>query len=69
MKLDYKEPKTIIAAITALGLCVGGAVVAGEGFSITVTTCPAAEEAPPVEEPEEAPPVEEPEEAPPVEGE
>ena len=65
MKLDYKEPKTIIAALAAVGLCVGGAVVAGEGFSITVTTCPAAEEAPPVEEPEEP---EEPEEAPPVEG-
>lgn len=63
MKLDFKDPKTIIAALAAVGVCVGGATIAGEGFSITVTTCLAAEEAPPVEEAEEAPPVEDLEEA------
>ena len=53
MKLDFKDPKTIIAALAAAGVCIGGATIAGEGFSVTVTTCPAAEEP---EEPEEAPP-------------
>ena len=49
MKLDFKDPKTIIAAIAAAGVCIGGATIAGDGFSVTVTTCPPAEEP---EEPE-----------------
>ena len=56
MKLDFKDPKTIIAALAAAGVCIGGATIAGEGFSVTVTTCPAAEEPEEPEEPEEAPP-------------
>ena len=59
MKLDFKDPKTIIAVIAAVGVCIGGATIAGEGFSITVTTCPIAEEVEEVEEVEEAPPVKE----------
>ena len=58
MKADLKDPKTIIAAIAAVGVCVGGATIAGEGFSVTVTTCPPAEEPEEPEEPEKAPPVE-----------
>lgn len=57
MKLDFKDPKTIVAALAAAGVCIGGATIAGEGFSVTVTTCPPAEE--PAKEPEEAPPAKE----------
>jgi len=64
-----KSPKGLIGLAAALAAALGGAVYMGDGFTITVTTCDKAEEAPepevaPEPEPEVAPEPEPDEEAP-----